>query len=217
MNESQSKPPDAELIAAMGRQKEDLEGAKAAFCIFFDRHCDYLVNHLKRINSRLVGYGFDIEDVVQEVFDRLWLKGHRSFNAQKRANGASSTASTRAWLTTITLRVAKNWIRDGRLASPTDPADNEDLFAEPTAELRVSNAIAIQRIVETSLKKIDAEIVWFKMRFYDPETRDSRPDREELAAFLAEHNLTDAAFRQRYSRAMKTLASVQAASNLITR
>lgn len=217
VNESPPEPPDEELIAAMGRQNEDLETAKAAFRIFFHRHRDYMIHHTRRVNARLAGYGLGVEDVVQEVFDRVWRIGHKSFKPERRTPGACPLASTRSWLTTITLRTIENILRRRSKVDPIDPVDNEDLFVEPPYENKVRHAISVQQLVQNALSETDAAIVWFKMRYYDPETGESQPPREELADFLAKHKLTDAAFRKRYSRAIQTLQAAEISTPLTTR
>lgn len=217
MNESPSEPPDDELIAAMARQNENLEAAKAAFRIFFNRHRDYMIHHMRRVNARLAGYGLGVEDVVQEVFEKVWRSGHKSFKPEKRTPGACPLASTRSWLTTITLRKVQNILRRRSKDDPIDPVDNEDLFVEPRRENSVQNAISVQQMVQNALSETDAAIVWFKMQYYDRETGESQPPREELDDFLAKHKLTDAAFRKRYSRAIKTLQAAETRTPLIPR
>lgn len=217
MNESPPEPPDEELIAAMGRQKEDLQAAKTAFRIFFNRHRDYIIHHMRRVNGRLAGYGLGVEDVVQEVFSRVWKSGHKSFKPERRTSGACPLASTRSWLTTITLRIVENIIRRRSKVDPIDPVDNEDLFVEPSSETRVRHAISVQQLVQKALSETDAAIVWFKMRFYNPATGESQPPRDELADFLARYELTDAAFRKRYSRAIQTLQAAETPTPLTTR
>lgn len=217
MNESPPEPPDEELIAAMGRQNENLEAAKTAFRIFFNRHRDYMVHHMRRVNGRLAGYGLGVEDVVQEVFNKVWKSGHKSFNPERRTLGACPLASTRSWLTTITLRIVENILRRRSKVDPIDPVDNEDLFVEPSNEKRVRHAISVQHLVQSALSETDAAIVWFKMRYYDQETGESQPPRDELAEFLAKYGLTDAAFRKRYSRAIQTLQAAEAPTPLTTR
>lgn len=217
MNESPPQPPDDELISVMGRQSEDLEAAKTAFRIFFNRHLDYMVHHMRRVNARLAGYGLGVEDVVQEVFAKVWQSGHKSFKPEKRTSGACPLASTRSWLTTITLRIVENTIRKRSKVDLIDPVDNEDIFVEPSKGNGVQHAVTAQQMVQNTLSKTDAAIVWFKMQYYDPETGESQPPREELADFLANHDLTDAAFRKRYSRAIKALQATETPNALTTR
>lgn len=217
MNESPPEPPDEELIAAMGRQNEDLEAAKTAFRIFFNRHRDYMIHHMRRVDARLAGYGLGVEDVVQEVFNRVWRSGHESYKPARRTPGACPLASTRSWLTTITLRIVQNILRRRSKVDPIDPVDNEDLFVEPSNENKVRHAVSVQQLVQNALSETDAAIVWFKMQYYDLETGESQPPREELADFLAKHELTDAAFRKRYSRAIQTLQAAETPTPLTTR
>ena len=210
VNESQPEPPDDALVAAMGRQEEDLEAAKAAFRVFFDRHCDNLLKRLQRVNYQFDGFAIDIEDVVQDVFKKVWDSGHVSYDAARRTNGANAQTSTGAWLTQIAFRVVQNHIRNTKKSiTPVDPGpDNEDLFAEPWAADQVMNMVALHQFVESTLSKEDADIVWFKMFYYDPETGKSTPDPEALRQFCEEYRFTDEAFRQRYSRAIKALKQV---------
>jgi DNA-directed RNA polymerase specialized sigma24 family protein len=170
-----------------------------------------------RVNSRLTGYGLGIEDVVQEVFEKVWRSGHKSFRPDKRTSGACPLASTRSWLTTITLRIVQNILRRRSKYDPVDPFDNEDLFVEPPKDKRIQNAIGVQQLVQNALSETDAAVVWFKMQYYDPETGESHPPREELADFLGKHELTDAAFRKRYSRAIKTLQAAETPTPLTAR
>lgn len=217
MNESLPEPPDDELISLMGRQSEDLEAAKTAFRIFFNRHRDYMIHHMRRVNVRLAGYGLSVEDVIQEVFAKVWRSGHNSYRPEKRTSGACPLASTRSWLTTITLRIVENTIRKRDKVDSIDPVDNEDIFAEPSKRNKIQHAIIVQQMVHNALSETDAAIVWFKMQYYDPETGESQPPREELADFLANYHLTDAAFRKRYSRAIKTLQATEIPNALTTR
>lgn len=148
MNESQTEPPDADLITAMGHQDDDIEAAKNAFRIFFNRHCDYLLHHLRRVNSRLTGRVLDVDDVVQEVFAKVWRRGHQTFRTAKRSEGICPTASTRAWLTTIAMRVFLNMLRGPDRVDPIDPQDNEDLFADLRTRVKLlvtSLAVEIQQ------------------------------------------------------------------------
>jgi DNA-directed RNA polymerase specialized sigma24 family protein len=216
VNESQPEPPDADLIAAMGYQDDDIEAAKNAFRIFFNRHCDYLLHHLRRVNSRLTGRGLDVDDVVQEVFAKVWRRGHQTFRIVKHSEGICPVASTRAWLTTIAMRVVLNMLRRPDRVDPIDPQDNEDLFADPNSENKIRHAVVVQQMVQRTLSETDAAIVWFKMEYYDPVSGQSTPPRDELNAFLAEHELSDSAFRKRYSRAIDALQSAGTPTTTIT-
>jgi len=56
------------------------------------------------------------------------------------------------------------------------------------------------------LSKRDAAIVWFKIAYYNPETRESQPPQKALDAFCEEWDIAPAALRKAYERALKTIS-----------
>ncbi len=210
MNETPLEPPDHELISRMQRKEEDLEAAKRAFNIFYDRHATYVYQHLRYANEQLVGHGVDVEDLVQEAFGKVWLTACDRFSPSK-ANADSPTASTRAWLGKIVVNLIRDCLRRQDDVLPIDPSqENRDLFAAVESDDKVEAATALEQLVASTLSERDAAIVWFKINAYDPHTRKSEPDREELAHFCQRWDIKPEALRQVYLRALKTLQSAMA-------
>jgi len=205
-----NKPPselgDHELVSRIQRKEDDIEAAKRAFEVFFQRHVRYVYQSVRYANEQLVGFGVDAEDIVQEAFAKVWLTACHSYEPAKANAGMPSTASTRAWLGTIVSNLIRDRLRSPVRAVPVDPGpDNEDLFVTVDSEDKVEAAIALEQLVASTLSERDAEIVWFKINAYDPLTRKSEPDREALASFCQRWGIKPDTLRQVYLRALRTL------------
>ena len=61
------------------------------------------------------------------------------------------------------------------------------------------------RTVDEILSKRDAAIVWFKIRYYDPDTGHSQPPKDANESFCKEWDLKPGTLRKAYERAIKTL------------
>ena len=207
MSETPSEPSDHELISRIRRKEEDMEAAKRAFQTFFDRHANYLYQSIRCANERLVGHAVDAEDIFQETFSKVWFKACQAFEKNRANSETSSDASTKAWLGEIANNLIKDELRRSRNVLPIDPgSDNEDLFVAAKSNDKLRAASAIEKLVANALSERDAAIVWFKSNAYNPATGKSEPDREELADFCKQWEITPDTLRQVYVRALKTLA-----------
>jgi DNA-directed RNA polymerase specialized sigma24 family protein len=79
VNDTQSEPPDEELIRRIQRKKDDFASSAAAFEILYRRHIQFLYRCVRHADQRLVGFAIGAEDIVDETFAKVWLTAADSF------------------------------------------------------------------------------------------------------------------------------------------
>jgi len=206
MSETQAEPPDEELIRRIRNKESDFGAAHGAFTVFYERHAQFLYRCIRNADRRLVGYGLGTADIVEETFEKVWLGAAHSFFQPVGLSPTEAARRTDQWLASIACNLVKDKVRSRKHVLPIDPGgENEELFAEdPDSRLVVAH-IQLIEIVATALNERDAAIVWFKVGHYDRETRQSQPPAEELEAFCREWELSPAALRKAYQRALVTI------------
>lgn len=206
MSEPPSEPPDDELIRTI-RRKDNLPAAKAAFTTFYSRHNQFLFRCVRQADRQLIGYGLGTEDIVEETFAVVWQSAAESFCHPSGLSFEAAMRVSRQWLATIARNLVKDKLKSRDHQLPTDPTEELNGFsasqesAGPAAE-----HARVLRAVDDTLSERDAAIVWFKIGYYNPETRQSQPPAEELQAFCREWEISPAALRKAYDRALTTLS-----------
>lgn len=205
MSEVQSEPPSDELLRRI-RNKEDLPAAKLAFTVFYERHIQFLFRCAHYAERQLVGYGIGAEDVVAETFEKVWFGAGNSFSRPDGLSAADAARRAQAWLVSIARNLVKDKLKSRKHILPIDPrGENEELFATEPTSAPASPHLQLIEHVASCLSERDAAIVWFKIRHYNYETRQSQPPPEELEVFCKHWELTAAALRKAYERALATL------------
>lgn len=213
MSEPPLEPPDAELIRSI-RYKDDISAAKSAFTTFYSRHVQFLFRCVQYADRQLVGYGLGADDIVEETFAIVWQGATESFCPPSGLSPEVTARVIRRWLATIARNLVKDKLRSRNHQLPLDmTADHESLFAtavsaSATPHLQLLNAVA------ALLTERDAAIVWFKIRYYDPETRQSEPPPQVLDAFCTERELSPVALRKAYGRALTKLSQAFSRSSV---
>lgn len=206
MSETQAEPPDEELIRRIRNKETDFGAAQGAFTVFYERHAQFLYRCIRNADRRLVGYGLGTADIVEETFEKVWLGAAHSFSQPVGLSPPEAARRTDQWLASIACNLVKDKLRSRKHVLPIDPCgENEELFAENTDSSLVVLHLQLIDLVATVLSERDAAIVWFKIRHYDPETRQSQPPAGELKAFCGEWQVTPAALRKAYERALITI------------
>lgn len=214
MSEPPLEPPDDELIRNI-QHKDDLSAAKSAFTTFYSRHIQYLFRCVRHADQQLVGYGLGADDIVEETFAIVWQGAAESFCPPSGLSPKDAARVTRKWLATIACNLVKDKLKSRSHQLPLDmTGESEGLFAtaEPAApatpHLRVMDAVA------GILSERDTAIVWFKIRYYNPETHQSQPPSDVLDAFCSEWEISPAALRKAYDRALTTLSPALSRSSV---
>lgn len=212
MSDTQPEPPDDDLIQ-MIRRKDD--AAQSAFATFYRRHIQFLFRCVRHADKQLVGYGLGTADIVEETFANVWHSGANSYCASSGLSAEAASARTRQWLATIARNLVKDKLRSRQHQLPIDPTgENEALFATEEVPCPATRHIQLIQVVSAVLSQRDAAIVWFKMRYYDPETQQSQPPPKELDAFCKEWAISPAALRKAYERALATLSQALSRSSV---
>ncbi len=204
MNDMPSEPPDEELLQRMRCKQEDFPAARAAWGVFYARHVQFVYRCVFNADRVLAGSGAGTDDIVTETFTKVWETGADSFQVPNGVDPCTADHHCKAWLATI----ARNLVRDklrSRKPELVDPGENENLFAAPETVDGAQQCHGIYEMVTRILSARDAAIVWFKMRYYNPETGESQPPRDVHDAFCKEQRITPAVLRQAYGRALKLL------------
>ncbi len=205
MIEAQPEPTDDELIRRI-RHKADLPAAKLAFTVFYERHVQFIFRCVRSADRQLVGYGIGTADVVEETFDKVWQGAANSFSLPVGLSPTDSVRRTQQWLASIARNLVKDKLKSRKHVLPIDPGgENEELFVSKPESAPATPHLQLIALVESSLSKRDAAIVWFKIHHYDPDTRQSQPPPEELKTFCKQWELTPAALRKAYDRALDTI------------
>lgn len=206
MIEPPLEPTDEELIRRI-RHKRDLLSANSAFTTFYNRHIQFLFRCVRHADRQLVGYGMGTDDIVEETFANVWQSATDSFCLPSGLSPEAASRLTRQWLLTIARNLVKDKLKSRRHHLPIDPTgENERLFAREEDLCPATPHIQLMDAVAAALSERDAAIVWFKIRYYNPETRQSQPPSEELDAFCREWVISPAALRKAYERALATLS-----------
>lgn len=214
MSEPPLEPPDDELIRSI-RRKDNLEVAKSAFTTFYSRHIQFLFRCVRHADQRLVGYGLGADDVVEETFAIVWQSAAESFCLPSGLSSESATRVTRHWLATISCNLVKDKLKSRSHQLPLDmTGENEGLFATEEPAVLATQHVRVMDAVAATLSERDAAIVWFKIRYYNPETRQSQPPSPELDAFCREWEISPAALRKAYDRALTTLSQTLSRSSV---
>jgi DNA-directed RNA polymerase specialized sigma24 family protein len=207
VNDTQTEPPDEELIQRIRRKKEDEASAADAFTVFYRRHIQFLYRCVANADRLLVGFALGAEDIVEETFTKVWESGADSFTSPEGLDPDGASLWCKAWLSRIASNLVKDKLKSRRNVLPIDPgAENEALFVEPERVETVDRCVGIRQVVTMTLSERDAAIVWFKIRFYDPETGKSQPPPNAQDAFCKEWDITPTALRKAYDRALSAIS-----------
>lgn len=205
MYDTQSEPPDEELLQRMRRKNEDCAAAREAWGVFYLRHVQFLYCCVANADRILVGFAIGTEDIVEQTFTKVWESAADSFCLPEGLDRGAATLCCKAWLATI----ARNLVRDklrSRKNDPIDPDENVALFAALEADEAVVQCLGIHQLVTRTLSERDAAIVWFKIRYYDPETKKSQPPHDAHDAFCKEWSITPGTLRKAYERSLTALS-----------
>ena len=206
MNDTQTEPPDEELIRRIQRKKDDFSTSVTAFTIFYDRHVQFLYRCVRHADQRLVGFAIGAEDIVEETFTKVWLTAADSFSFSDGLPPEEANLRCAQWLASIACNLVKDKLKSRKNVFPIDPGgENEALFAEPEPVAVVARCVEIHQAVTMTLSERDAAIVWFKVGYYDPETGQSQPPRSAQDAFCKEWGITSATLRKAYERALSAI------------
>lgn len=206
MLEAQAEPPDEELVSKIRSKKVDSAAAERAFIAFYDRHVQFVWRCVRNADKQLTGYGLGVDDIVEETFFRVWSGGADSFSPISNLAPESACLRVRRWLATIARNLVKDKLRSRDHVLPFDPTgENEELFSTGTACGAATPHLQLLQLVTSCLSERDAAIVWFKIGYYNPETRQSQPPPDMLDSFCKEWNIEPPALRQAYDRALVTL------------
>lgn len=214
MSEPPSEPPDDELIRAI-RRKDDLPAAKAAFTTFYSRHIQFLFRCVRQADRQLVGYGLGTEDIVEETFGVVWQSAAASLRHPSGLSPEALMRVSRQWLATIARNLVKDKLKSHDHQLPFDPTERDEEHSVATGQGAPSaEHLRVLRTVEETLSERDAAIVWFKIRYYNPETHQSQPPPEELDAFCREWEISPAALRKACERALTALSQALSRSSV---
>jgi len=205
MNEAQAEPPDEELIRKIRSKETNAGAAEAAFTTFYDRHVQFLYRCIASADRVLVGHALGAEDIVIETFEKVWQGGADSYEQPPGLSARDASLRTEKWLATIARNLLKDKLRSRKIVLPLDPGENEELFTDRADDNLVVDHLQLVGLVGSALSERDAAIVWFKIDHYNPETRQSQPPAEELDTFCREWELSPAALRKAYERAIAAI------------
>jgi DNA-directed RNA polymerase specialized sigma24 family protein len=204
-----TEPPecrDDELILLIQKKDANPATADAAWLELYRRHSEFVFRCLQR-SRRLIGKGFDEDDVVERTFTHVYLKAASSFKPGEYSSTDDARRHVRRWLNQIAQFQLLNLIalRDCAILMPRDPSAwrlasleaRQDHFADNDAESE-----RVRQIVASVLDPLDLQIIWFKLQHYDPITGVAAPPADELAAFCETHEITKELIRKRYERAL---------------
>ena len=108
---------DADLLGYMAMEKEDPDGARAAYEVFYRRHYRWLFETIRRRHAwRLLGGAGGVADVAQATFLHAF-SGAGGFDAGRLTDHDPIRRLARGWLA----RIAANIIKDELRRSPSVP------------------------------------------------------------------------------------------------
>ncbi|MCI0535516.1 MAG: hypothetical protein L0Z50_09820 [Verrucomicrobiales bacterium] len=206
-----TEPPecrDDELLLLIRDKEANPALADSAWLELYRRHAEFVYRCLLRAR-RLVGTGFDEEDVVVRTFEHVYLKAASSFRAGDYSGPEDARRHVRKWLNQIAQFQLLNLVasREAACLMPRDPHSLvKRIWPDDRPEWDGSEELDRVRDIATRvLDHLDFQIVWFKMQHFDPVTRISSPPSDELATFCEVHGISKELLRQRYVRALAQL------------
>jgi RNA polymerase sigma-70 factor (family 1) len=113
------------------------KGDKEAFHQLFNLYAPFSTTIIKKI----VGAGEQAEDILQEVFLKLWLK----------RESLPSVENPRAWIARITCYVCYNWLRHERFC---EKANAQIKYLLPDCNNEVEEAIGFTEIADNLAKAV---------------------------------------------------------------
>ena len=201
-------PPDSHLFRKMAMRDTNREEAEEAFRLFHQRHAKYLHQIAMNANESLVGFATDAEDLVEEIFSKVWFGAGEQFDLAKTPKKLSSSQRTRAWLGGIAGNLVKDKLKSKAKNLPIDSYELESPRSDTAAySVRQDRLrVGVFQTVEMILNPRDAAVVWFKTKFLDLDSGDSKPTPEYVKEFCEEWNIKNPDhIRTIYRRAIKTL------------
>ena len=192
------------LLGLIDRKNEDPDSAADAWVELHSRHVRFVYGCVRDAGS-LVGRGLDIEDIVEQTFQRVYLTAAETFRPGEYADDAAARRHVLGWLAAIARNEFFKAIEsrgseylavyepDPEALSDSD-SERAQQVGEPQKQLR--------QVAETVLSPDELEIVWLKMQYFDVDTGDSRLPSDELEKICTRQGITKAAFRKRYDRAL---------------
>lgn len=213
-------PKDDELILRIRQKSDDPKLADEAFVILYERHHQLLYKTLESLDYRLVGFGLDAADIVEETFKKVWDGATSSFNSGSYDKPDSRFVHVQFWLQSIAKNLVKEVLRKPNSMLPIDPSGGNELlfgsfFEDFDIEAQESGKDPcewLHQLVANTLSEKERAIVWFKVAFYDPVTGKSEPPKDELEDFFRDWKMKQPAFRKAYSRALEKLANAASSS-----
>ena len=202
-------PPDSHLFRQMALRETNRQEAEEAFRIFHDRHAKYLHQVAKNSQESLVGFGIDPEDLVEEIFSKVWFGAGEQFDLAKTPMKLSSSQRTRAWLGRIASNLVKDKLKAGthNLPIDSDELERPQSGSEAASTRQDRLRVGVIQTVEATLSPRDVAVVWLKTKFLDFDSGDSKPTAEYLEDFCEEWGIKDPDhIRTIYRRALKALS-----------
>jgi len=204
---------DDELLALIRAREQDRQAAEDAWVELYGRHVRFVYSQVQNAGS-LIGRALGVEDIVEQVFQRVWLGAADRFTPGQYENADDARRHVLAWLGRIATREFQKALasRGAEYIPARDPCNIVKLESPANEIEPSSDAARLKSIAEDVLSADELEIVWLKMQYYDQSTGDSRVPPEELSAICARQDITKEVFRKRYERALAKIE--QASANL---
>jgi DNA-directed RNA polymerase specialized sigma24 family protein len=200
-----AEPTDEELLFAISFPEDDPKGARAACDAFHRRHVPYLYPVcLASYRWSLGPEG--VEELVQDVFMRVFQGGSATFNMPRATEPAVQSKIVRAWLGTIAQNLYKTRCRS-RAGRPKPRPLIEDVPAVVQTVDPLPSAVTerVASIMRAKLKPDEVEIVATAIYWYDFKKKEFRLPPDELDALAARVGLTSEHLRVKRHRAMQKL------------
>jgi DNA-directed RNA polymerase specialized sigma24 family protein len=192
-----------ELLALIKSRKIAPAEAERAWMELYSRHVRFIYSQVQSAGS-LVGRPISVEDVVERVFQQVWLGAADRFQSGHYDNPDDARRHVLAWLGKIAVCEFKQALasRGNEFLVVREPTKFVNQESSTRDVVCTDEAAFIKGIAEDVLSADELEIVWLKMQYYDPCLGDSRVSPDDLSAICAHQHITKEVFRKRYERAI---------------
>lgn len=203
---------EADLLAIMAGQRQDLARARTAWGELFERHRRYLYAVVSRSYGTFLGEDGTV-DLVCDTFQRAyeWAGRQPSSEEVRSRFGAGDPDSTRrrvlGWLGAIARQLFKDKFREAAEARDelSEFLDSWRSGQEHPSETASSMLIGELERALDELSPAEAEALRASLPWYDVESRSFAVPRGEAARLAAALKTTPEALRQRRHRALERI------------
>ncbi len=194
------KLPEKELIQQLAQK--DNKGRSYAMEAFYERHKHYVYHISKRFALQL-GASLSVEDLVHQVFYIAYNEASIFAIQITQKNHEDPSLLVREWLSRITQRTFKqfirHWLNAGQLDDNFSLLDQQKDFEDKSPRLML-----IEQALDTLSDK-ERIVILFTFQYFNAEKKNQRLPNKEVAELAGMLNVERSSIRKIRQRGLKKI------------